>query len=813
MKNLFANFKIIRQSKVTFTGIIPFSLKKVSSGILSLLIVFSNLHAQTAYIYVHTKQLSEDINQSFTFSVSGGSTTVPNFTLTDQPLNIEPTDIGAGHGTGSGELWVVAGATQGANGSIYHRAVNSTVWNLVAGQAGSAIDGADLGHFLIVNTTGDAYVYNGSSFTRIYNHSTYGVNAVDIANNGSITSGVGFTAIVTSNGHVWKYSGNYSTTFTWSDITPVDNSGLPFLRLDINPSNNDIVLTDRGGNITKVNSSGGGLIYYGHSANIPWNQVPDVTVDGNGTMYSDQQDATGMDAVYRYNGSTWIEEPESGLHWYLTSSDAGQVWAIDGYTAVQHVDFPHPSTIYTRVGDGSGEWLDDERVQTSQNDNAIMILVIPGTYTIKEGSVANWNLQSIKVYDSTSGSSTNVAGNSATIVVSAGQVAHVLFVNGQVAPVLIPTSCGTPNIIQNFGSGAANTRGGPLTGLTDFHYYNNLAVNTTPDGYYSLTQNSSGNWANNTLTDHTGLSGGYFLMVNASYAPNEFYRQRVTGLIGGATYDFTFWAANLSTSSPLQPNILAGIADTASGAILGSVSTGSLPTDNAWHQYTFSITASTTTGDIFLQNNAPGGFGNDLAIDDISFTQSCSVLPINLTSFDALKQDRNVLLDWIISSNPSLDYFYIERSLDNGTTWVQIGKVSASGTNTQTQAYSFADDNPGNGLNLYRLKINDKSGNFVYSNIQQIIMQSDGSMNIMLYPNPVKNPGTLNIRLTGLRAGIYKISLVSSSGQTMEETTYQITNNGSASLAIPTPGVPLGTYVVIVKGNNQVLSKEFVIEN
>jgi hypothetical protein len=812
MKNYFANFKIIPHGRDAFNGIIPFSLKKVLTSFLSLLIVLPNLHAQTGYIYVHTKQLSEDINQSFSFSVSGGSTIVPNFTLTDQPLNIEPTDIGAGHGTGNGELWVVAGATQGANGSIYHRAVNSTTWNLIAGQTGSAIDGADLGHFLIVNTTGDAYVYNGSSFTRIYNHSTYGVNAVDIANNGSITSGIGFTAIVTSNGHVWKYTGNYSTSFTWSDITPVDNSGLTFKRLDVNASTSDIVLSDAGGYVTKVNSFGGGLVYYARGGASPY-QLGDVTVDGNGTIYAVQQEPTGMNATYRYNGTAWIEEPETGQHWFLTSSDAGQVWTIDGYTAAQLVDFPHPSTIYTRVGDGSGEWLNDERVQTSQNDNAIMIPVNPGTYTITEGNVANWNLQSIRVYDSTSGSTTNVAGNSASIVVSAGQVVHVLFVNGLVVPAVIPASCGTPNIIQNFGSGAANTRGGPLTGLTDFHYFNSLVVNTTPDGYYSLTQNSSGNWGNNTLTDHTGLAGGYFLMVNASYAPNEFYRQRVSGLIPGGTYDFTFWAANLSPSSPLQPNILAGIADTASGITLGSVSTGNLPTDNVWHQYTFSVTASTTTGDIFLQNNAPGGFGNDLAIDDISFTQSCSVLPINLTGFDAFKQDENVLLTWTIPSNPSLDYFDIERSIDKGTSWVQIGKVPVSGTNNQAQTYSFFDDNPENGLNLYRLRITNKSGNFVYSNIRQIIVQSDGSINIILYPNPVKDQGTLHIQLHGLSTGIYRISLVASSGQTMKEITYQITGNSSASLAIPTTDIPLGTYVVSAKGNNVLLSKAVIIEN
>jgi uncharacterized protein YfaS (alpha-2-macroglobulin family) len=92
-------------------------------------------------------------------------------------------------------------------------------------------------------------------------------------------------------------------------------------------------------------------------------------------------------------------------------------------------------------------------------------------------------------------------------------------------------------------------------------------------------------------------------------------------------------------------------------------------------------------------------------------------------------------------------------------------------------------------------------------------MQSDATINIILYPNPVKDQGNLYIQLNGLSAGGYKISLVSSSGQTIKEITYQISNNGSASLAIPTTAVPLGTYVVSVKGNNHILSKAVVIEN
>ncbi len=789
-------------------NVISTSVKYSTVFILLLLFTKQNLVAQTGYIYVHEKTISEDINQSFTFSVTGGSTGVPNFTLLDQNLNIEPTDIGAGHGTGGGELWVVTGATRGADGTVYHRAAKSAVWNTVSGQTGSAIDGADLGHFVLIRSNGDGYVYNGSSFIKFFDHSTY-TTAVDIANNGSITSGVGYTAIVGSNGHVYRYTGNYSTTFTWTDITPVDNSGGSFKRIDVNPTTNEIVLNDAGGYVTKVNSSGGGLVYYGRGAAAP-SQTCDVTVDDNGTMYAVQKDGQGMDAAYRYNGTSWDEEPETGLHYFLTCSNNGQVWIIKGNTAAQSSSFANQSTIYTRTGDGSGTWLDDERVVTTQNGNSIMIPVNPGTYTVTEANPAGWNLQKIDLYDSTSGSTTNIAANKATVVVSAGQVVHAVFTNGIVAPRAIPSNCGTDNSIQNFGSGV-NPTGNALTGLTDFHFYSNATLNTTPDGYYSLTQNSL-QWGNATLTDHSGLVGGYFLMVNASYAPNEFYRQRVTGMAPGANYNFTFWAANLSPTSPLQPDVLAGVTDTSSGATLGSVSTGPLPTDNGWHQYTFSFKATVTTGDLFLQNNAPGGFGNDLAIDDINLNQVCnSVLAVGLNNFNVTNHLNHPLLTWTLGPSPDLNYFEVERSTDKGASWKMIGIVMGSDDNASEQDYVFKDDHPEDGINLYRLKIDSKTGAFVYSAVKQIEILN--LVTLSVYPNPVGSEKVLNVQLSKLVPGTYKISLVSSSGQSVKKITYKAAGTSTVSLPISTASIPGGTYVLTINGNNQQFSKPIVIEN
>jgi hypothetical protein len=62
------------------------------------------------------------------------------------------------------------------------------------------------------------------------------------------------------------------------------------------------------------------------------------------------------------------------------------MWVIKGYTTSQSPSFSKQSTIYTRVGDGSPTRLDNERVQTTQNDNSIMIPVAHGTYTINEAN-------------------------------------------------------------------------------------------------------------------------------------------------------------------------------------------------------------------------------------------------------------------------------------------------------------------------------------------------------------------------------------------------------------------------------------------
>ena len=140
-----------------------------------------------------------------------------------------------------------------------------------------------------------------------------------------------------------------------------------------------------------------------------------------------------------------------------------------------------------------------------------------------------------------------------------------------------------------------------------------------------------------------------------------------------------------------------------------------------------------------------------------------------------------------------------------------IGIVMGSDDNTTEQDYVFKDDHPEDGINLYRLKTDSKTGAFIYSAVKQIEILN--LVTLSVFPNPVGSEKVLNVQLSKLVPGTYKISLVSSAGQSVKKITYKAVGAGTVSLPISTAAIPGGTYVLTVTGNNQQFSKPIVIEN
>ena len=133
-------------------------------------------------------------------------------------------------------------------------------------------------------------------------------------------------------------------------------------------------------------------------------------------------------------------------------------------------------------------------------------------------------------------------------------------------------------------------------------------------------------------------------------------------------------------------------------------------------------------------------------------------LPVTLIRFTAVAEGKTALLSWATTEETNSDRFEVERSAD-GKKWGRIGSVAASGESKVRVDYTFADNAPITGENLYRLKMVDKDNTFAYSAIRHVRIEGEA---IRPYPNPVSDR-----LLIGNYAAVKEVSVKNTAGQSL----------------------------------------------
>lgn len=199
------------------------------------------------------------------------------------------------------------------------------------------------------------------------------------------------------------------------------------------------------------------------------------------------------------------------------------------------------------------------------------------------------------------------------------------------------------------------------------------------DGDYVITNNTAEwtglypSWL--AIPDNSTNPFGYMMVVNASFEAGLFYEETIEGLCENTTYEFSADMINL-----IQQQVRGHIEPNVSFLLDGGVvlSTGNIPQDETWHTYglTFDTGPGQTSLVLSLRNNAPGGIGNDLALDNISF-RACgpkTQLIINDLASDSIcdeGQELSLLAD-IIGDQFDTPVLQWQQSTDGGITWQNI---------------------------------------------------------------------------------------------------------------------------------------------
>jgi hypothetical protein len=171
------------------------------------------------------------------------------------------------------------------------------------------------------------------------------------------------------------------------------------------------------------------------------------------------------------------------------------------------------------------------------------------------------------------------------------------------------------------------------------------------------------------------------------------------------------------------------------------------------------------------------------------------ILPLNLLSFTAKKQNETAILNWQTAQEINTAKFIIERSAD-GNIFISIGNVVAKGS-LNTSDYIFTDNGPLQGNNYYRIKMIDKDGKFTYTNIDVIKFENVNS--ITVYPNPATTiimVDVSNLKLLGTDI----LQITNTLGQVVIQQKVKITNS------INVAGLTKGVYYVKITGVDKGMS-------
>jgi gliding motility-associated-like protein len=272
-------------------------------------------------------------------------------------------------------------------------------------------------------------------------------------------------------------------------------------------------------------------------------------------------------------------------------------------------------------------------------------------------------------------------------------------------------SLGDPVVNITFGSGS--NPGPPIGQVTNYFYFSG---DCPEDGFYTIANSTSdcfgGTW--HTARNHTpGDENGYMMVVNASFTPGDFFKKTVDGLCPNTTYEFASWILNVlqpfaCRGQGIKPNITFNI-ETTSGEVLQSYQTGDIGAGpSEWKQYGFYFATTTGINSVVLRmtNNAPGGCGNDILLDDITFRACGPLVTASIVgatdSVNVCTGDNSIFtLHADVSAGYNDPVYQWQSTTDNGATWTNIPGAS------EVTYVRPAIVTPG--VYLYRLTVSQRS--------------------------------------------------------------------------------------------------------
>jgi hypothetical protein len=186
---------------------------------------------------------------------------------------------------------------------------------------------------------------------------------------------------------------------------------------------------------------------------------------------------------------------------------------------------------------------------------------------------------------------------------------------------------------------------------------------------------------------------------------------------------------------------------------------------------------------------------------------SCTVLPIRLSTLQAVYNNGRVQLNWQAYMQSDVRSFTIEYSQD-GRSFTEAGELAAAGINNQTTPYVYAHTPAVNGTLYYRVRGTTVDGSVYYSNMVTVKTGNTFLANTEVFPNPFKDILQISMQLE--KAGMIQAALYDASGR-LVRTSQQTGLVGRNTIAMGDLSALLpGVYYLQVKAGEHIAMQKLL---
>lgn len=209
-------------------------------------------------------------------------------------------------------------------------------------------------------------------------------------------------------------------------------------------------------------------------------------------------------------------------------------------------------------------------------------------------------------------------------------------------------------------------------------------------------------------------------------------------------------------------------------------------TDTAWGNYQLTVTEKRNGCSRTVIKN----------IDPVEF----GILANSHLLLTGMNQGPTILLQWTDKLQSSIHYYQVEKSIDNGSDFISIAKINFN-VNGNGLPVSYADINPIDGYNYYRIKSVSQTGLVVYSNIIKVKSSTNSSNN---YAIVYTGSGYLLKSFSGKDVAAV-LSVYTTTGQLLQRSKIQL-KLGWSQLPLSLPNLQThGAVIISLEKENQLL--------